>query len=211
MYQFLFKFVIVGDKNTGKTSLIKNYVNTIIPTIGVDFFSTNIILDNKDIKLHIWDTSGNRNFLNIISVYFKNAIGVVVVFSLSDYQSFNNIDFWINQINSSNNDYKNIILIGNKHKNYSKIVSDEDIKKKCYEYNLIYFEADENFIIQNCFIKMCNNILSDFKKKPYLFRNLEGFKNNMPILVTTDYLNFDNDLVDEEPKHLCCKNYCSIS
>lgn len=205
MYDFLFKFVIVGDQNTGKTSLLKKYLNSVIPTIGVDFISTDIILNSQTFRLHIWDTSGNLNFLNIIQVYLKSSIGAIIVFNLNDIDSFNNIDLWIQKINSLSNDYKKIIIIGTHH-DLPRKISFEMIQEKCFEYNLDYFETSDYFQIEHCFMKMINNIMIDYKIKPHVFHNLEGIKSNIPQNITLDYINFDNQ--NQENKN-CCQN-CSI-
>jgi len=205
MYDFLFKFVIVGDKNTGKTTLLKKYLNSVIPTIGVDFISTDIILNSKTFRLHIWDTSGNLNFLNIIQVYLKSSIGAIIVFNLNDIDSFNNIDFWIQKINALSNDYKKLIIIGTHH-DLPRKISYEMIQEKCFKYNIEYFETYENFQIEHCFMKIINNIMHDYQIKPNLFFNLEGIKSNIPQKITLDYINFDNN---NENNDSCCKN-CSI-
>lgn len=205
MYDFLFKFVIVGDQNTGKTTLLKKYLNSVIPTIGVDFISTDIILNSQTFRLHIWDTSGNLNFLNIIQVYLKSSIGAIIVFSLNDINSFHSIDFWIQKINSLSSDYKKIIIIGTHH-DLPRKISNEMIQEKCFEYNLDYFETSNQFQIEHCFMKMINNIMIDYKIKPKLFYNLEGIKSNLPQNITIDYINFDDQNNNND---YCCKN-CSI-
>lgn len=205
MYDFLFKFVIVGDKNTGKTTLLKKYLNSVIPTIGVDFISTDIILNSKTFRLHIWDTSGNLNFLNIIQVYLKSSIGAIIVFNLNDIDSFNNIDFWIQKINTLSNDYKKLIIIGTHH-DLPRKISYEMIHEKCFKYNIEYFETNEHFQIEHCFMKIIKNIMQDYQIKPNLFFNLEGIKSNIPQKITLDYINFDNN---NENNDSCCKN-CSI-
>ena len=209
MYDFLLKFVIIGDHNTGKTSLLKNYIQNVIPTIGVDFITTDIILNQKTFRLHIWDTSGNNSFLNIIKVYLKNSIGSIIVFNLNDINSFNNIDNWITHIASSSSSYHKNILIGT-HSDKPRKISNEMIKIKCETYNLEYFETSPDFHIEYCFIKIINSIMKEFKKNPQIFSNLEGFHNQMTPISTSDYINFDNQQDFHINKNYCCTNNCSI-
>lgn len=203
MNDFQLKFVILGDKDVGKTTLIKNYIKGVVPTIGVDFFSTTIFMNQKNFKIHVWDTSGNRNFLNIIKVYFQSSIGVILVFNLNDLESFNNIDFWMQQILIENKGYQKIVLIGT-HSDKRKLVTPEMIEQKCKFYKLDYFETGEDFHIEHCFLKMISEIMKEYKLKSHLFHHLEGFKNLKPIETTTDYIRFD-----DVPDKSCCQN-CSI-
>jgi len=213
MCDFLIKVVLVGNQNTGKSTLIHNYISNHTPTIGVDFASHNIIYNNKNIKLHIWDTSGNLSFLNVIKIYLKNSVCAIIVFSLNDLESFNKIDFWYNEIVMTSNDYKKFILIGTYiHENF--VINPEMIHNKCIQYNFQYYQANEKFLMQDCLLNAISSIFKDYREMPYKFRNLEGFKNNSPKKVTTDYINFDNNEEwseeDEKCKYLCCKKNCYI-
>lgn len=207
MNDFLFKFVIVGDKNVGKSTLIKNYTRTVVPTIGVDFVSAELLLNNKRIKLHLWDTSGNLCFLNVIKVYFQNSIGCIIVFSLNNIDSFNNIDFWMQQIRNENKNYIKIFLIGTFSDKEIK-VPESLINEKCQYYGFEYFQINEKNEIQNVLLKMSSKILKDYLTKPYIFSHLEGFRNNNPQLpINNDYMNFD---YPENNNNYCCKLNCSI-
>jgi len=212
MYNFLFKFVLVGNKNVGKTTLLKKYIqSSTSPTIGVDFFCSSIIYNNKTVKLHIWDTSGNFNFLNIIRSYLKNSIGAIIVFSYHDINSFNDIDFWMQQLNADNVNYKKICLIGT-YDNGPVVVNRDLIENKCRQYGLDFFDAGGDFHIELCFLKMVGDIMRDYRERPYVFNNLDGFKDNAPVRVTTDYINFENKNWEEDDagQYLCCKKNCNI-
>jgi len=208
MNDFLLKFVMLGDMNVGKSTLIKNYVERVTPTVGVDFVSTNLFLDNKNYKIHIWDTSGNRSFLNLIRIYFKSTIAAILVFDLGNVESFNSIDFWLQQILMESRDYKKLALIG-VHKGERRMVTHEMIRDKCQIYDLDYFETGEDFHIEHCFIHLTNKIMKAYKEKPHLFKNLEGFKSSKPVNVTLDYINFDEQIETKEDCYWC-KNNCSI-
>ena len=75
-YNFLFKFIVIGDSNVGKSCLMMQFVERkfksfIDPTIGVEFGSKTVDLNNKKIKLQIWDTAGQENFISITRSYFR--------------------------------------------------------------------------------------------------------------------------------------------
>lgn len=90
-----YKIIIVGDVNVGKTALFWRYIegeflankNTIVTT--VDFKMKSIKIDNKNVKLYLWDTAGSEQYRSIVATYFKGCHGVAVVFDLSRYFSSN--------------------------------------------------------------------------------------------------------------------------
>jgi Ras-related protein Rab-8A len=95
--------VIIGDSGVGKTNVLLRFCDdefklNYVATIGVDFKVKTINVDGKKIKLQIWDTAGQDRFKNINQTYYKGAIGVVLVYSITDLNSFNNVKNWIKQI-----------------------------------------------------------------------------------------------------------------
>ncbi len=88
----------------GKTNILLRYVNeeykmTHISTIGVDFKVKTINADGVKIKMQIWDTAGQERFKTMTETYYKGAAGVVMVYSITDRKTFNNIESWLKQIN----------------------------------------------------------------------------------------------------------------
>ena len=82
---YSFKFIIIGSSGVGKTAILKRLVEDTFSadsqsTIGVEFDSTMIEVDNQQIKLQIWDTAGQERFRSIAKAYFRNAVGVILVF-----------------------------------------------------------------------------------------------------------------------------------
>lgn len=115
---YVFKFVVVGDANVGKSSLLARYVDgkfykDYISTIGVDFKIKTVRLpEDKLIKLQIWDTAGQERFFNITENYYRGAMGALCVFALDDKNSFESIRRWMDGLKK----YKTpkIMLVGNK-------------------------------------------------------------------------------------------------
>lgn len=100
------KIVIIGDSAVGKTNILLRYVNeeykmTHISTIGVDFKVKTINIDGVKIKMQIWDTAGQERFKTMTETYYKGAAGVVLVYSITDRKTFNNIESWLKQINET--------------------------------------------------------------------------------------------------------------
>jgi small GTP-binding protein len=85
-----------------------------VTTIGVDFKIKTINIDGIKIKMQIWDTAGQERFKTITETYYKGAAGVVLVYSVTDRKSFNNMENWIKQINESQPESMCKIIVGNK-------------------------------------------------------------------------------------------------
>ena len=120
----LYKIVIVGDTGTGKTNIITKFVSNYFdavsrPTIGVEFFQKSIEVetspDSKQrISLQIWDTAGQERFRGMASSYYRKAFGVVLVYDITNRDSFSNLDRWVEEVHSYAEQEVEIVLIGNK-------------------------------------------------------------------------------------------------
>ena len=118
-YDYLFKLLLIGNSSVGKSSLLFRFVENVwddsfVPTIGVDFKLKTLEVNGKKIKLQIWDTAGQERFKNITSSYYRGGNGVLVVYDITDRESFENLTSWLIEIekNANKNVYK--LLIGNK-------------------------------------------------------------------------------------------------
>ena len=167
-YDFEFKIILVGDSCTGKSYISSQYVDnffdgSFIPTIGVDFKLKIINLKEKTIKLQIWDTAGQERFRNIISTYFKNCNGIILVYDVTNKESFKNISQWIRLIEDSTQKNNCKVLVGNKcDLNDNRLITEEEGKKLAEDYDMIFFEASAktakniNEIFNSLLIKMAN-------------------------------------------------------
>ena len=150
-YDYLYKIILLGDSGTGKTSIMNRYLDNRQPdcihepTIGVDFrLKTEAEIDKKKIKLHLWDTAGQECFRSIIEGYYRGIAAAVIVFDITNYRSFQSVNYWLNEIarNSPTNIRAPILLIGNK----SDLVSKRRVPKLeaqtfATENRLIYVET----------------------------------------------------------------------
>lgn len=118
-YDYLFKLLLIGDSGVGKSCLLlrfadDTYTESYISTIGVDFKIRTIELDGKTIKLQIWDTAGQERFRTITSSYYRGAHGIIIVYDVTDMETFNNVKTWLNEIEKYATDSVNKLLVGNK-------------------------------------------------------------------------------------------------
>ncbi|KAJ3215920.1 Ras- protein Rab-1A [Clydaea vesicula] len=130
-YDYLFKLLLIGDSGVGKSCLLlrfadDTYTESYISTIGVDFVS-------KTVKLQIWDTAGQERFRTITSSYYRGAHGIIVVYDVTDQETFNNVKQWLQEIDRYANEGVNKLLVGNKS---------DLVNKKVVEYNAAKEFAD---------------------------------------------------------------------
>lgn len=118
-YDYLFKLLLIGDSSVGKSCLLlrfadDSYVDSYISTIGVDFKIRTVELEGKTIKLQIWDTAGQERFRTITSSYYRGAHGIIIVYDVTEMESFNNVKQWLNEIDRYANESVCKLLVGNK-------------------------------------------------------------------------------------------------
>lgn len=118
-YDYLFILVLIGDSGVGKSCLLLRFADDkfsdqYISTIGVDFKIRTIELDSKTIKLQIWDTAGQERFRTISSTYYRGAHGIMVVYDITNKESFNNVTRWLTEIDKYAREGVNKLLVGNK-------------------------------------------------------------------------------------------------
>ncbi len=167
-YDYLFKIIIVGDSGVGKSNLLLRYVDdsysdTYISTIGVDFKINTILLDEKTVKLQIWDTAGQERFRTIISSYYRGAHGVIVVYDVTNQESFDNVKQWLTEIEKYSSTNVNIVLVGTKNDLTSKKMVDYSTAKQFADSIGITFietSAKNNTNVESAFETLATQIKS---------------------------------------------------
>ncbi|KAH0793782.1 ras-related protein RABF2b [Histomonas meleagridis] len=136
------KVTLVGDAGVGKTSLIHRYLNDsnmITPTLGVMTYKATVKVEGKEIPLEIWDTAGQENYRCLIPMYVRGSQVVIILFDLSNAESFKSVDGWLEYVNS-NGTVDDIFLVGNKCDIERKVTGIEALTY-AETHNLKYIEA----------------------------------------------------------------------
>lgn len=115
----MLKVIIIGDSGVGKTNLItrfceNHFKDSYVATIGVDFKVKTITCKDKKYKLQIWDTAGQERFKNVTQAYYKGSSGIILTYSITDRNSFENIERWITQIETNAPQNVSKVLIATK-------------------------------------------------------------------------------------------------
>jgi len=165
-YDHLFKLLLIGDSGVGKSCLLLRFSDdsfspTFITTIGIDFKIKTIELDGKRIKLQIWDTAGQERFRTITTAYYRGAMGMLLVYDVTNAKSFDNIRNWIRNVQEHAAENVNKLLIGNKCDMVElKAVDTARGQSIADEYGIKYLEtsAKDNFNVEEAFITLARDI-----------------------------------------------------
>ncbi|KAM6061116.1 ras-related protein Rab-41 isoform 2-T2 [Chlamydotis macqueenii] len=142
-----FKLVFLGEQSVGKTSLITRFMydsfdNTYQATIGIDFLSKTMYLEDRTVRLQLWDTAGQERFRSLIPSYIRDSTIAVVVYDITNLNSFQQTSKWIDDVRTERGSDVIIMLVGNKTDLADKRqVSVEEGERKARELNMMYIET----------------------------------------------------------------------
>jgi len=172
-YDYLFKLLLIGDSGVGKTCVLFRFSedafnSTFISTIGIDFKIRTIDLDGKKIKLQIWDTAGQERFRTITTAYYRGAMGIMLVYDITNEKSFDNIRNWIRNIEEHAATDVEKMVLGNKcDMNDKRQVSKERGEQLAVEYGVKFMEtsAKTSVNVEESFISLARDIKRKMDKK----------------------------------------------
>ena len=171
--EFLYKILLLGDSSVGKTCFLLRYTeNTFqeihMSTIGLDYKLKNVQMeDGKMVKIQIWDTAGQDRFRSITKNYYKGAHGIILLYDVTNKNSFNNVRNWIGQIKEEVSEKVSIILVGNKVDDEEhRVVKTEEGEKIANEFKLMFFEcsAKSGINIDTTFNELIKKTVENYSK-----------------------------------------------
>ncbi|XP_005356842.1 ras-related protein Rab-3C isoform X1 [Microtus ochrogaster] len=118
-FDYMFKLLIIGNSSVGKTSFLFRYADdsftsAFVSTVGIDFKVKTVFKNEKRIKLQIWDTAGQERYRTITTAYYRGAMGFILMYDITNEESFNAVQDWSTQIKTYSWDNAQVILVGNK-------------------------------------------------------------------------------------------------
>ncbi|KAM3135944.1 hypothetical protein pb186bvf_011934 [Paramecium bursaria] len=146
-YNYLFKYIIVGDSSVGKSCLLMQFTENKFQdhtesTVGVEFGYRTIKVQDQNIKLQIWDTAGQESFKSITRSYYRGSIGGILVFDFTRRATFNNIKKWLQEIKTYSCDQIELVLVGNKCDLETKReVTVQEVQEYANQEKLDFFET----------------------------------------------------------------------
>jgi len=201
-YDLSFKIIVIGNSGVGKSSLSiqaarHTFAENYFATVGVEFFTMNIKLDNKVIKLQIWDTCGQEIYRSLISNFYRNSSLAIIVYSITDASSFESIDTWLKELKSNSSPDIKVFLIGNKiDLEKQRVISTEQGKNIQGDYNLDLFiesSAKDGKNTEYIFVQAAKLLFNDYNK----------YKIGNPLIGRTKNNKIKKEDANKEKKKCC--------
>ncbi|KYO19355.1 PREDICTED: ras-related protein Rab-3B isoform X3 [Gavialis gangeticus] len=165
-FDYMFKLLIIGNSSVGKTSFLFRYADdtftpAFVSTVGIDFKVKTVCRNDKRVKLQIWDTAGQERYRTITTAYYRGAMGFILMYDITNEDSFNAVQDWATQIKTYSWDNAQVILVGNKcDMEDERIVPLEKGKHLANQLGFDYFEASakENINVRQVFERLVDVI-----------------------------------------------------
>ncbi|XP_019186765.1 PREDICTED: ras-related protein RGP1-like [Ipomoea nil] len=170
---YVFKVVLIGDSAVGKSQLLARFSRDDFSidskaTIGVEFQTRTVVIDDKSVKAQIWDTAGQERYRAVTSAYYRGALGAMLVYDITKRQTFDHIARWLEELRGHADKNLVIILVGNKTDLESdRVVSTEDAKEYAEKENLFFIETSalDSTNVETAFLNILTEIYRVVSKK----------------------------------------------
>ncbi|GAA0168480.1 small GTPase [Lithospermum erythrorhizon] len=170
---YVFKIVLIGDSAVGKSQILARFARNEFSleakaTIGVEFQTKTLVIDQKTVKAQIWDTAGQERYRAVTSAYYRGAVGAMLVYDLTKRQSFDHMARWLEELRGHADKNIVIMLIGNKCDLGSlRAVPIEDAQEFAERENLYFMETSalESTNVEDAFMTVLKEIYKIISKK----------------------------------------------
>ena len=204
--EMIFKIIIIGDSTTGKTNILSKYLNDkyekdFKATIGVELGNKTLKIKNDTVNIQIWDTAGQERYRSMTKAYYKGALGALIVYDITNRNSFENVENWMTDLKSSADQKVSILLIGNKNDlEEEREVKIEEGEKRAQEYDIAFLETSA---------KNGNNIEMAFKTLIEEVYNKchKDFESVAKVEIMSGKIIKNKKKNTEEKKFKCCDKY----
>ena len=186
--QLTFKIIILGDSYVGKSCLALNASKDLFDpsyktTVGFEFLDYAVKINEYNIKLQIWDTCGQETYRSLITSFYHSSSLAILVYSIDDESSFNNLEMWLNEIKTKGNPEITIILVGNKADLEDQRKVTKEMANEWCENNgiktFIETSAKNGINVKNIFFEAAKILLEQHKKHTNRLKNTESMRNVM--------------------------------
>ena len=181
-YDLSFKIIVIGDSGVGKSCLTNRattnlFEDTYSATVGFEFLSFNVKINEKVVKLQIWDTCGQELYRSLITNFYRNSSLAIIVYAINSKDSFENIEMWLRELRTHSNPDAKVFLIGNKIdlENERKITREqgENFAKTNKLHLFLESSAKTGFNAKKVFIKAAKVLYDEHLK----YKNIEDNAN----------------------------------
>ncbi|CAD8059317.1 unnamed protein product [Paramecium primaurelia] len=198
-YDLLYKLVLIGDSGVGKTNILNQFTRGEFlqdskTTIGVEFASKNIMIDDKTIKAQIWDTAGQERYRAITSAYYRGAVGAMIIYDITKSLTFENVDKWMKELKENADPSLQIMIVGNK-------IDQKHIRQVATDCAIAYAQRNGVAFIETS-AKDGTNVEEAFKN--ILQQIYKSAKVVKPTPSPTKFIVADTDVVKPEKSSGCC-------
>ncbi|EPS73160.1 hypothetical protein M569_01593, partial [Genlisea aurea] len=170
---YVFKVVLIGDSAVGKSQILSRFARNEFnleskATIGVEFQTRTLIIDQKTVKAQIWDTAGQERYRSVTSAYYRGAVGAMLVYDMTKRQSFDHMARWLEELRGHADKNIVIMLIGNKcDLGTLRAVPVEDAQEFAERENLYFMETSalEATNVEGAFMSILTEIYQIMSKK----------------------------------------------
>ena len=193
----IIKSLLIGDSNVGKTTIIgkfldKNFSEKTLNTVGLDLKYANLNINNKKIKLQLWDTAGQEKFRSMTTSYYRGVNVIIIVFDVTSQISFEHVKDWMNNIKQFAKIGVMKVIVGNKiDLKDERIVTYVEGKNFAQSYNVKYFETSA--ITREGIVELFENICQDYSNT--------NRKKSIDGNIKLDEIKKNND---DENNNACC-------